>query len=139
MPIVSYSLCRGLRFGRGVDYNAYYDVYYSIGQEFDSTNHELLFKAINWLMYQLGLSYQTFIFLCSLLLIWVLMIALKDYKKAAPLILLYFLYETRNAGIYIRWYLGFSFFFLSYLSLIRRKITLFILYTVFSVPGSTSS
>lgn len=133
LPIVSYSLCRGLRFGRGVDYNAYYDVYYSIGQEFDSTNHELLFKAINWLMYQLGLSYQTFIFLCSLLLIWVLMIALKDYKKAAPLILLYFLYETRNAGIYIRWYLGFSFFFLSYLSLIRRKITLFILYTVFSV------
>ena len=61
LPIISYCICRGLRFGRGIDYNLYYDVYQLIGWDFNSTNHEFLFKCINGFMYQLGLPYQAFI------------------------------------------------------------------------------
>lgn len=133
LPIISYCICRGLRFGRGIDYNLYYDVYQLIGWDFNSTNHEFLFKCINGFMYQLGLPYQAFILLCSFILIWTLMIAIKDYKKIAILVLLFFLYETRNASIYIRWYLGFCFFFLSYISLTKRKFVLYILTTICSI------
>ena len=71
-------------------------------------------------MYNIGLPYQVFIVFCSFLLIFSFIFFLQEYRKAAPFILILFLYETANIENYIRWYLGIS-FFLFFLSFLNRS------------------
>lgn len=130
LPIISYGICKGLRFGRDIDYNLYYDGYIWIGEDFFEANHELLFKCINWLFYQAGAPYQCIILFCSIFLIYVLMLFIKDNVKLAPLVLLFFIIETKSADNYIRWYLSFSFFFLSYLYLEKKENNLSIIFSL---------
>ena len=54
LPIISYAVCKGLRFGRDIDYNLYNHEFALIGKDFwDGSNHEYLFRFFNWTLYQL--------------------------------------------------------------------------------------
>ena len=63
------------------------------------------------------------------------MIFIKEHKEIAPLALIFFLLETTLATNYIRWYLGFSFFFLSYIYLTKNSYKLFFLFLTFSISS----
>lgn len=60
--ILSYSILMGLRFGRLIDYNIYFERYQDIGKNFIDSEYEFTFKVLCWCFYKLGLSYKVFIF-----------------------------------------------------------------------------
>lgn len=135
--ILSYTLTEGLRFGRMVDYNLYYERYIEIGKNFDSTTYEPLFKIICWILYNIGIPYQGFILLCSFILIYATLYLAQDYKKYLLYIVLLFLWETTKSENYIRWYLAFSLFLFSIYHLKHKKHILYILFSISSLGVHT--
>lgn len=131
--IISYAVVMGLRFGHMIDYNVYYERYVGIGRNFFKYDYDISFKAICWLLYNIGVSYSGFICLCSITLISSTLFLLKNYPRYQPWALLLFLWETHNAENFIRWFLAFSFFlyFIGYLQ--SKKIKLSLIFAALSV------
>lgn len=50
MVILAYSFNMGLRFGREIDYNIYFDRYNGIGEHFAYYDYEIGFKCICWFL-----------------------------------------------------------------------------------------
>lgn len=120
IPIITFAVVEGLRFGRLIDYNLYYFNYVDIGHG-TATFYELLFYFICHSLYNLGIPYYIFIFLQCLFLISATFLLFENFKInirfALPIVLgLYIMNEN-----YIRWYLGFSFILLSLNSIIKDK------------------
>lgn len=121
VPIIIYAIIEGLRFGRLVDYNVYYFRYINIGKNPSFEDYEPVFTYICYFMYNLGLPYYMFIFLQSLLLITVVFLLVKEYRKALLFILPLILYEIMKSENYVRWYWGFIFMILSFYSLYKGR------------------
>lgn len=137
--IISYAVVMGLRFGRMIDYNVYYERYIGIGQNFFNYDYEVFFKAICWILYNIGVPYSGFICICSIILISSVFFLLKNYPRYLPYALLLFLWEGRNVENFIRWYLAFSFFlyFISYLQEKKSKHAfVFAILSVFTHIGT---
>lgn len=137
--IMSYAVSMGLRFGRMIDYNIYFSRYVEIGHDFTSHDYEFTFKAICWTLYNIGVPYQGFICLCSVLLVSSVVFMLKDYRKYAPYALLLFFWETANVENFIRWFLAFSlfiYFFAYYRRKAYKKAAIFALLAVTTHIGS---
>ena len=121
IPIFTYSIIEGLRFGRLIDWNVYYFRYNQLGINVEYLDYEPLFRYICYFLNLLGVSYPWFIFLQCLFFITTVFIFLKNYKDyityAVPLILIC---STGNE-MFIRWFLGFSFILLSLNSLINKR------------------
>lgn len=121
IPILTYSIIEGLRFGRLIDWNVYYFRYNQLGINVEYLDYEPLFRYICYFFNILGISYPWFIFLQCLFFITTVFIFLKNYKEyiiyAVPLILIC---STGNE-MFIRWFLGFSFILLSLNSLIKKR------------------
>ena len=66
--ILAYTVNVGLRFGRGIDYNLYVDIYNMVSRGFDS-DHEPLFVFSIKLVSFLGGTWPVFVFLLSFLFI----------------------------------------------------------------------
>ena len=47
----------GLRFGREIDYNLYYERYNEIGQDITKSTYEPVFNVICWSLNQVGIPY----------------------------------------------------------------------------------
>ena len=109
VPLVTFVLIEGLRFGRGIDYNLYFNVYDDISKGFtQGVNHEFLFIWICRVLSFLGLPYQGFILFCSGLLIFSGLSFLKNHRQTMMYSLPLFVYSTLLAENLIRWFLGFS-------------------------------
>lgn len=128
-PIISYTLYMGLRFGRMIDYNLYCARYYDLGKNITAGDYELGFSALCYILNLCNIPYQCFILLTSFLLIFCIMLFLKDYKKAMPYMLLLFMWEAINAENFIRWYLAIS-VFLIYVYYLRREDRKFMYFAV---------
>lgn len=133
--ILSYSVVMGMRFGRLVDYNVYYDRYIGIGSHFSKYDYEFTFKGICWIMYNLGIPYPGFIWFTSVLLIFAVLFLIKDYKKFAPCILILFLWEAHNAELFIRWYIAFAFFLVAFVWFKHRHYAYAAFFAVLSVTS----
>lgn len=131
--VFSYAIVMGLRFGRMIDYNVYFDRYVSIGRNIDSLDYELTFRTICWFLYNIGIPYQGFICFCSVVIIFSVLYLLKDYRKYAPLALLLFLWEGQNVENFIRWFLGFSFYLLFVSTYINEKYKHALLFSLLAV------
>ena len=118
LPIISYSLIEGLRFGRGIDWNLYFLRYQEIGKSYQNAEYEPLFEFIVHNCYQLGIPYYIFILFVNTLLIISSLLIFKKFKDSLYYILPIFLIVTLPAENYIRWYFSFSFFIYATYSLL---------------------
>lgn len=132
LPIISYTLYMGLRFGRQVDFNVYESRYYNIGIDPSLEDYEPLFEWICYAFNCVQLPYQFFILFCSFILVFSLFFFLKDYRSAMPYMICLFLWESYYAENYIRWYLGIAFFLL-YIYYLRRNDKIFVLYAIAAI------
>lgn len=125
--IVAYSVCIGLRFGRDIDYNNLYYSYQDIGKDFIKSDYEIVFKIICWTLYQIGIPYSGFIWLCSIMMVTsFLHLCIHHYREYAPLAGLIFIWESHDVELLIRFYLAFSFllFALSYFKSKKYKASI---------------
>lgn len=127
-PIIfAYSISMGLRFGREIDYNLYYERYNEIGQDITKSTYEPVFNVICWSLNQVGIPYWVFIWLCSISIIYALMhLLINNYRPYTLYASLIFLFLAHDVELLIRYYLAFSFLILafSYYKLKKNKISI---------------
>ena len=123
--ILIYALNEGLRFGRGIDYNAYWKVFDRIaaGESNDSmyVNMDIGFFHFCKALSLIGFSWQGCVLIMSLIFIISSLQFLKSYRDsirfALPLWVLFSFSQTENV---MRWFVGFSLILIG-LSLIMQK------------------
>lgn len=110
LPILSFTVLFGLRFGRLIDFNYYCDRYYEMGRNIDAGEYEYIFKNICHYMASIGIPYQFFIILCSLALVVAVFNFLKPYKEGIMWMGLLFLQFNGGIEMLVRWSLAAVFF-----------------------------
>lgn len=126
-----YTLNEGLRFGRGIDYNLYYNTYLDLAAG-RSINKEPVFSFISEFFISFGLPYQALILFMSFMFILSLLYFLRNYRDLLPLALPLFVFFSRpEVENMVRWYLAFSFFLFGLADLIKKE-KLSIRYLAFS-------
>ena len=123
--IFIYTFNEGLRFGRGIDYNAYWKVFDRIaaGETNDSlyVNMDIGFYNFCKFLSSIGGTWQECVLIMSFLFIVSSLLFLKLYRDtiqyALPLWVLFSYSQTENV---MRWFLGFSLILIG-LSLIMQK------------------
>lgn len=125
--IITYTLNEGLRFGRGIDYNEYWRTYEEIGKGWDSTR-DVVFVYVVKIFNDVGIPYQGFVLLCSMMFIIGVLSILKNCSQilsfSLPLFALFSLLEVENM---VRWYLGFSFVLIGLSFLLKQKTLYFLM------------
>ena len=104
-PIIAFAIISGLRFGREVDYNVYYNIYTFGVRE----GEEFLFAWLIDIFNSFGIPYFVFVLFCSTFLIISFLYVLSKFKAASFFILPLFLCNIDSFENLIRWYLAFSF------------------------------
>lgn len=137
LAMLAFTLNEGLRFGRGIDYNLYWDMYVDTykGWDFDQNVGFLLFEKC---FIFFGLPYQSFILFMSFMFIFATLMLMKHYKEVVMYALpLWVFYSKDSVANMVRWYLAYSFILigLSYLLKTDKKRLLY--YVSFSLIGST--
>lgn len=137
MPsIIIYTLNEGLRFGRGIDYNLYAKEYvYNTGSLYFE-NGDAGFRYVGIFLQNLGLPFQVFVLLMSFILIFSVIIFLKNVKGCAPVALPMFLllFYTATENL-MRWFLGFSFILIGFSFILNdsKNIRSYLFFTIFSI------
>ncbi len=134
--ILFYTLNEGLRFGRGIDYNIYYNDYADIvaGRE---SKYEFVFVQLCKCFAALDFPFQVLILFMSFMFILSLLTLLQNYRDLLPLALPLFVFFSRpEVENMVRWYLAFSFFLFGLADLIKKE-KLSIRYWVFSLFASS--
>lgn len=109
IPIMVFTFEEGLRWGRHIDWCAYYYVYNSLGTRTNTTEIEYLFELLWGTMARLGFPYYVAISLCSFLLVYSFFKFAKPYKQLLFLFLpLSIIWIAPAAMNMVRWYMGFS-------------------------------
>ena len=107
--IIIYTLCLGLRYGRGWDYNHYIDVY-----KYNLEETEIVFTYFNVFLKKIGVGSHYFFLVYNLIEITCAFVFLYPFKKFARYIFPLFMIATLHLNEYsIRQGLAFSFVFLS--------------------------
>ena len=121
VPILTFSVVEGLRFGRMVDWNLYYFRYQQLGVNMSYLDYEPLFEFICNFLYQIGVPYYGFIFIQCLFLAISIFVLLENFRSfctwCVPLILVC----TTPNEMFIRWFLAFSFILLSINSFLKKR------------------
>ena len=119
--IVVYTLNEGLRFGRGIDYNVYWDIFEQISSGWH-IDKDFLFMLFTKALVNIGIPYQGQVLIMSFMFIVGTLFLLKSYKEIAsyalPLFVLFSLYHVENM---VRWYLGYSFVLIGLYYLLNEK------------------
>ena len=119
--ITIYTINLGLRFGRGIDYNLYWNLYDNISK-YGESDKEVTFTYLIKSLSSLGLPYQGFVMIQSFMFILGSLFLLRNYQRllpyALPLFAFFSLGEVENM---IRWYLGASFILIGLSYLINDK------------------
>lgn len=126
LPILTFSIVSGLRFGRDIDYNVYYFIY---SNPHLAEQQDLLFQVIVSCFKDLGIPYYMFVLACSTLLIFSFILLLKNFRYCAKYALPLFL-MTEGIENLIRWYLAVSFILIALHYLINNRYRKFILYSI---------
>mgnify|MGYP000168898588 CR=1 FL=1 len=122
VPIITYTLIEGLRFGRYIDWNLYYFRYNNLGRNINSEDYEIIFRYICHYLYQLGIPYYIFITLQCAFLITSTFVLLKRYRNKLYFMIPAILTMLSPNEMFIRWYLGFSFMLLSINCILNNKV-----------------
>lgn len=131
--IVAYALNVGLRFGRGIDYNLYVDIFNLIKYGIES-DHEILFVSSIKLVCFFGGSWPVFVFLLSLFFIISVYVFLQNFKSYVVYCLPIFPFFSMFAENIMRQTMGLSFLLIG-LYFLMRKNRSYIWFFVFSFLG----
>ena len=123
LPIVTFAIISGLRFGREIDYNNYFFVY---KDKYANDELEFFFRSLVNIFNYFEIPYYVFILFCSTVLITSFLYFLTNFRKAILFILPMFLGIMGIENL-IRWYLAFSFILIAVKLLMdsRYKTALF--------------
>lgn len=136
--IFSFTLIEGLRFGRGIDYNVYYQVYVSHQNGTYENGKALIFDYLCEFLVFLNLPYQSIIIICSGILAVSAIIWLEKYPKvifySLPWFYLVALPTTENL---FRWYTAFAFVLIGMDYLIRGKTKLYFIFSIIGIGFHT--
>lgn len=117
--IIVFTFVEGLRFGRGIDYNHYWEVYNNImaGHEYEKS---FVYNMICETLIYFSLPFKFMVALMSLVYIWALLFFLRNYRNivhiALPLFVFFSYNETENM---VRWYLAYSFLLIGIFYLLK--------------------
>lgn len=128
LPILSFIIVSGLRFGRDIDYNIYY-INFTQGFSHDS---EIGINLIFDTMHALNISYYVFPIFCSSLLIISYVLLLSFYMKGTQYALV-LLMGVLGIELFLRWYLALSFVMIGGYFLLKRKFIWGVLFVLFSL------
>lgn len=107
--LLIYTLNEGLRFGRGIDYNYYWNAYETLttGKEYETNIGFLYFiKALVFL----EIPWQGCVMLISFVYIFAVLFLMKSFKEVLPFALpLFVLFSIDEVNNMIRWFFAFSF------------------------------
>lgn len=109
LAILSYTLNEGLRFGRGLDYNIYWQQYLDFSRGWD-TQQNIGFNFFQSIVVSLNLPFQVLVMFMSFMFIFASLFLMKNFRAvvayALPLWVLLTMGTVENL---VRWYLAFSF------------------------------
>jgi hypothetical protein len=135
--ILTYTFNEGLRFGRGIDYNIYWDLYELMEQGFEYADN-IGFYVWKKLLINFSVPWQGCAMSMSLFFIIASLIFLKTYREFLPVALPLWIFLNRNiANNLMRWYFAFSFILIGLYFLIREGGKIDLKYIVFSFLGIT--
>lgn len=107
--VIIFTLIEGLRFGRGVDYNVYVNVYDDIRMFNEYSSEEsFVFNTYCWLLAKLNMPYQALIITCSFILAYCGFSFLRRFRETMTISVPLFIYLCYSAENLFRWYAGFS-------------------------------
>ena len=121
VPILTFAIVEGLRFGRMVDWNLYYFRYQQLGVNMSYLDYEPLFEFICNFLYQIGVPYYGFIFLQCLFLAASIFVLLENFKFSCVWCVPLILVCTTPNEMFIRWYMAFGFILLSIHTFLNKK------------------
>lgn len=122
IPILTFAIVEGLRFGRMVDWNLYYFRYQQLGVNMSYCDYEPLFEFICNFLYQIGVPYYGFIFLQCLFLAVSIFVLLENFKSSCVWCVPLILVCTTPNEMFIRWYLAFGFILLSIHTFLNKNM-----------------
>ena len=122
LPIIfSFSCFYGLRFGRLIDWNLYYERYYNIAKGYE-TEYEPLFTLLCKISYFVGIPYHFFIFLCAVIYIMSLLALFKPYRNFIYAILPFVFIWNGGIEMLVRWCLAVPFLIIGYCRIRNKTI-----------------
>ena len=114
IPIIAFTVEEGFRWGRHIDWCAYYYQYQYMLDGFKTT-HEPFFRFIWGIFAFFDLPYPIVIAFCSFLLVFSLFYFFKPYNKLAYILLVFLIvWIAPKAMNLIRWYMGISFLLIAF-------------------------
>ena len=130
--ILAYTLNEGLRFGRGINYSNYWEMYHEVSLGVPQ-DRDVFFVNLLKAMIFLDIPYQGLIFLESFMFMLGTLFLLRNFRHILPIALPLFTFFSYPAvENMIRWYFGFSFLLIG-LSFLLNKQTKY--YFVISFIG----
>lgn len=139
VPIFAFTIEEGFRWGREVDWCAYYYVYQDMIKGIES-NHEPFFRFLWGIFANSNMPYFCVISFCSFLLIYSLYFLFRPHYKFAYLLFPFLiLWIAPKATNLIRWYMALSFLLIGIRYLLDKqniKTLLFFSFALFTHYGS---
>lgn len=134
--IAVYALNEGLRFGRGIDYNLYWQGYMDLAKGWD-TNQNIGFLLIEKVFLYFNLPFQVLVMFMSMMFILGTLFLMKQYRSVAIYALPLWCIMSRSAvENMVRWYLAFSFILIGLSYLIEKRDNYMKSFFLFSLLGS---
>ncbi len=133
--IVAYTFVLGMRFGRGIDYNVYWNLYEDVSKGLEFDKSIMFYFLIKFLVF-LNFPYQILVLIMSFAFILGMLMLLKNFKEVAPCALPIFAILSQSyVENMVRWYFAYSIFLigLSYLIKDGRINKYFITYSLLGI------
>ena len=137
VAILAFTLNEGLRFGRGIDYNLYWQGYMDLARGWDS-NQNIGFILIEKFFLFFNLPYQALVLFMSMMFIIGTLFLMKRYKGVVMFALpLWILMSRATVDNMVRWYLAFSFVLIGLSFLLGSEKHSRLSYIICSLIGCT--
>lgn len=137
VAILVFTLNEGLRFGRGIDYNHYWQVYMDLAHGWDN-NQDIGYLLIERTFLFLGLPFQALVIFMSFMFIFSSLLLMRHYKYIVMYALpLWIYYSKEPVGNMLRWYLAFSFILIGFSYLLSDNKYRLRYYMLYSLIGCT--
>lgn len=134
LMVIVFTLIEGLRFGRGIDYNIYVEVYnYIVNYNIFVSPESFIFNGICLFLGYLNLPYQSLILVCSFILIYNGLKLLLRWNDKLMYILPLFIYLCYSAQNLMKWYTGFAFILVAINAILDNKKRKAILFSIIAI------
>ena len=132
VPIIAMTIEKGFRWGRHIDWCAYYYQYQYMVDGLETT-HEPFFRFIWGIFASLNMPYPIVIAFCSFLLVYSLFYFFKPYKNLIYILLPFLIVWVAPKAInLIRWYMGLSFLLIAFRCYLDKRKLVSLVFSLFS-------